>query len=87
MQFDQPTAGKLPRRRCLRLARAPRYLYANVIAQRASPPERLHRTLPPSSAPKPPSGPGWVHEIKLDGFRLMALKARVPDFARSWRRE
>jgi hypothetical protein len=23
---------------------------------------------PPSD---PPSGPGWIHEIKLDGFRLM----------------
>jgi hypothetical protein len=33
----------------------------------------------PSPAPKPPSGPGWIHEIKFDGFRLMALKARVPD--------
>jgi bifunctional non-homologous end joining protein LigD len=36
----------------------------------------------PSPAPKPPTGPGWIHEIKHDGFRLMALKARVPDKAR-----
>jgi bifunctional non-homologous end joining protein LigD len=28
----------------------------------------------PSSAPKPPSGPDWVHEIKYDGFRLMAWR-------------
>src|SRR5262245_60410855 len=25
----------------------------------------------PSRAERPPSGPGWVHEIKHDGFRLM----------------
>ena len=25
----------------------------------------------PTKAAKPPSGPGWVHEIKHDGFRLM----------------
>jgi bifunctional non-homologous end joining protein LigD len=42
----------------------------------------LHRTLPagfiapclPSAAPKPPAGAEWVHEIKLDGFRLLARR-------------
>jgi ATP-dependent DNA ligase len=28
----------------------------------------------PSAAPKPPSGPHWLHEIKYDGFRLMAWR-------------
>jgi bifunctional non-homologous end joining protein LigD len=28
----------------------------------------------PSAAPKPPSGPKWLHEIKYDGFRLMAWR-------------
>ena len=28
----------------------------------------------PSSAPKPPSGSDWLHEIKYDGFRLMAWR-------------
>ena len=28
----------------------------------------------PSPAEHPPSGPGWVHEIKHDGFRLMARR-------------
>jgi bifunctional non-homologous end joining protein LigD len=28
----------------------------------------------PSSAPKPPGGPDWLHEIKYDGFRLLALR-------------
>jgi bifunctional non-homologous end joining protein LigD len=25
----------------------------------------------PSPAERPPTGPGWIHEIKHDGFRLM----------------
>jgi hypothetical protein len=25
----------------------------------------------PSPADRPPSGPGWIHEIKHDGFRMM----------------
>jgi len=34
----------------------------------------------PSAAERPPSGPGWVHEIKHDGFRMMVRRdgAGVP---------
>jgi bifunctional non-homologous end joining protein LigD len=28
----------------------------------------------PTSADRPPTGPGWVHEIKHDGFRLIARR-------------
>src|SRR5262245_19272276 len=28
----------------------------------------------PSQADRPPSGPGWLHEIKHDGFRLIARR-------------
>jgi bifunctional non-homologous end joining protein LigD len=28
----------------------------------------------PSPAKAPPSGPGWIHEIKHDGFRLLARR-------------
>ena len=28
----------------------------------------------PSPAERPPSGPGWLHEIKHDGYRLMARR-------------
>ena len=28
----------------------------------------------PSPAERPPVGPAWVHEIKHDGFRLMARR-------------
>jgi bifunctional non-homologous end joining protein LigD len=30
----------------------------------------------PSRAPKPPSGPDWVHEIKHDGYRLIVRRHR-----------
>ena len=26
------------------------------------------------AAKRPPSGPGWIHEIKHDGFRIMARR-------------
>jgi bifunctional non-homologous end joining protein LigD len=29
----------------------------------------------PTRAPKPPAGPGWVHEIKHDGYRLQVHRA------------
>jgi bifunctional non-homologous end joining protein LigD len=28
----------------------------------------------PSHAARPPSGPNWLHEIKHDGFRIMARR-------------
>src|SRR5437764_12604775 len=28
----------------------------------------------PSPATAPPSGPGWLHEIKHDGFRILARR-------------
>jgi ATP-dependent DNA ligase len=28
----------------------------------------------PSPAKRPPSGDGWIHEIKHDGFRIMARR-------------
>jgi ATP-dependent DNA ligase len=28
----------------------------------------------PSPAERPPTGPAWIHEIKHDGFRLMARR-------------
>jgi ATP-dependent DNA ligase len=28
----------------------------------------------PTKAPQPPSGDGWLHEIKHDGFRVIARK-------------
>lgn len=31
----------------------------------------------PVTAPKPPSGPGWLHEIKHDGYRMIARRDRA----------
>ena len=28
----------------------------------------------PRSAKEPPAGPGWIHEIKHDGFRIIARR-------------
>lgn len=28
----------------------------------------------PTAADRPPDGPGWLHEIKHDGFRLIARR-------------
>jgi ATP-dependent DNA ligase len=28
----------------------------------------------PKPAKEPPAGPGWIHEIKHDGFRILARK-------------
>jgi hypothetical protein len=39
----------------------------------------------PTTAAAPPTGSGWLHEIKHDGFRLMAWRAgeRVRLYARN----
>jgi bifunctional non-homologous end joining protein LigD len=52
------------------------------------------RTLPvgfiqpclPIKAPKPPTGAAWLHEIKHDGYRLMAatLEEAKAQFQKSW---
>ena len=39
----------------------------------ASPPVTFEPCIP-TQADRPPSGPGWVHEIKHDGFRLIARR-------------
>ena len=33
----------------------------------------------PTRASKPPAGPQWIHEIKHDGYRLMARKQILGD--------
>jgi ATP-dependent DNA ligase len=43
--------------------------------QRRLPPDRSLRPFEPClprPAKQPPSGPGWIHEIKHDGFRILA---------------
>ena len=51
----------------------------HVLAEFAYPicPSRLHRTLPPVAPDKLPSGANPIHEIKHDGYRLMARRDPV----------
>jgi bifunctional non-homologous end joining protein LigD len=51
---------------------APRYLYP-MLLRRVAFPDFCEPCLP-SPAAKPPDGAGWLHEIKHDGFRVIARK-------------
>ena len=50
------------------------------VARELRRPIRAERPLPhcepclPRPAEVPPSGPGWIHEIKHDGFRIIAQR-------------
>ena len=44
-----------------------------MLRLRPKPPGFIEPCLP-SPADRPPAGPGWIHEIKHDGFRLMARR-------------
>jgi bifunctional non-homologous end joining protein LigD len=53
------------------------------LATRSSTSDFVEPCLPSRTA-HPPNGPGWIHEIKYDGFRLMARREgpRVKLFSR-----
>jgi ATP-dependent DNA ligase len=62
-----------------------RYLPAMLLRQRsAARPSGFVEPCRPSRAPRPPSGPGWIHEIKHDGYRLLVRRegSRVRLFTR-----
>jgi len=42
--------------------------------ERAAPRLGIIEPCLPSTAKAPPSGPGWLHEIKHDGFRILARR-------------
>jgi bifunctional non-homologous end joining protein LigD len=41
---------------------------------RRTPPAGFIRPAQPMLVDRPPAGPGWVHEVKHDGYRLLARK-------------
>lgn len=45
-----------------------------MLRSRRSPPAGFIEPCLPSSADRHPTRPGWIHEIKLDGFRLMVRR-------------
>src|SRR5262249_55698190 len=44
------------------------------LRERAAPRLGIIEPCLPSPAKAPPSGPGWIHEIKHDGFRILAQR-------------
>ena len=44
------------------------------LRERAAPRLGIIEPCLPSPAKAPPSGPGWIHEIKHDGFRILARR-------------
>ena len=54
----------------------PGFISGSVMSLRLRTRPRLGIIEPclPSPAKVPPSGPGWIHEIKHDGFRIMARR-------------
>jgi ATP-dependent DNA ligase len=44
------------------------------LRERTSPGLGIIEPCLPSPAKAPPSGPGWLHEIKHDGFRILARR-------------
>jgi bifunctional non-homologous end joining protein LigD len=63
------------------MIRSPKRLVVKTANWRASPPSwQLNvpldfvRPCEPTLVDHPPSGPGWLHEIKHDGFRVLAFR-------------
>jgi Homeodomain-like domain len=52
----------------------PAAIYTPMLRMRPRPNGFIEPCLP-SPAPKPPAGDGWIHEIKLDGFRCQRAEA------------
>jgi bifunctional non-homologous end joining protein LigD len=62
----------------IRLPGAPaRYDFRILSRSHRPPPAGFIQPCLPSPADSPPTGPDWVHEIKHDGYRLMARRDSV----------
>jgi hypothetical protein len=48
-----------------------------MLSRTHLPPSGFIEPCLPSSADRPPTGPDWIHEIKHDGYRLMARRDPV----------
>jgi len=45
-----------------------------MLRERSRPKAAFIEPCLPSPGKRPPAGPGWIHEIKRDGFRIMARR-------------
>jgi len=50
------------------------------MSQRSGRTGRLIEPCLPSPAKAPPSGPDWLHEVKHDGFRILARRDASPGY-------
>ena len=58
--------------------------WRNSPRPRTTPPPAFIQPCQPTLVAYPPAGPGWLHEMKHDGYRLIARKA--PDRVTLWSR-
>ena len=57
------------------MAEDPRTLARSALITRSrSEPPGFILLCQPALAERPPSGPGWLHQIKFDGYRVIARK-------------
>jgi len=61
-------------RALIRLADVGRLFGLRMLSRTCRTPPGFIEPCLPSPTEQPPNGPGWLHEIKLDGFRLMARR-------------
>ena len=68
-QLEGAGPSRLPQPLALRML----WRVSRLLRSRSKPPGFI---LPcqPALADRPPSGPGWLHEIKFDGYRVIARK-------------
>jgi ATP-dependent DNA ligase len=49
----------------------------SLLRERTRPGSGIIEPCLPSPAKAPPSGSGWIHEIKHDGFRILARRGML----------
>jgi len=61
----------------IRLARCPEPAYVLAMVTTRKLPPGFIVPAQPMERERPPTGPGWVHEIKHDGYRLLVRRERA----------
>ena len=74
MRASAYTPANDPHRHHRRRVRLRDVWRASPARWRRFPPVGFVRPCEPALADRPPAGPGWLHEVKHDGFRILARK-------------